>query len=287
MSSGVTVCLTVDYDAVSVWRMHGAVGARGLSRGEFGVTEGAPRLLESLERHGVTATWFVPGITARQYPKSVAGVATAGHEIANHGYFHEDFAALSPDDARSAIRRGNETLAEITGQRPVGARLPGGDLDGVNLEILADEGFLYDSSLIGGYRPSWAHGGHTFDDEGMLQRGAPLRLVELPWSYLASDKAHFEINHSGPLFPTALANPRQLEEVWRDEIDDLIGRDPEGFMMLIVHPQVIGRGSRLAMLERIIEYAQSRSCRFATARTLAEEFRTQHLGIGEAQSRSA
>ena len=96
MSSGVTVCLTVDYDAVSVWRMHGAVGARGLSRGEFGVTEGAPRLLESLERHGVTAIRFVPGITARQYPKSVAGVATAGHEIANHGYFHEDFAAPHP-----------------------------------------------------------------------------------------------------------------------------------------------------------------------------------------------
>jgi peptidoglycan-N-acetylglucosamine deacetylase len=117
MSSGVTVCLTVDYDAVSVWRMHGTVGARGLSRGEFGVTEGAPRLLDSLMRHGVTATWFVPGITARQYPESVAGVARAGHEIANHGYFHDDFAVLSPDEARSAIRRGTETLLEITGQR--------------------------------------------------------------------------------------------------------------------------------------------------------------------------
>jgi peptidoglycan/xylan/chitin deacetylase (PgdA/CDA1 family) len=163
-------------------------------------------------------------------------------------------------------------LERVTGRTPVGVRLSGSDIDGRCLEVIAAQDFLYDSSLCGGYRATWARGQDTFNEDGSVTFGRALDLVELPFNYSLTDFSHFEV-HAALGLPAALPNPRQLGEVWQDEIDDLASREPEGFVMIVVHPQVIGRGSRLAMLERIIEYALELGCRFATGEALAKEFR--------------
>jgi peptidoglycan/xylan/chitin deacetylase (PgdA/CDA1 family) len=252
--------------------MFGSTGAQSLSRGEFGATTGVPRLLELFERLDIATTWFIPGISALQFPEAVASVAARGHEIGNHGHFHEDFAKLSPDEARSAILRANDALLHTTGKQPVGIRLSGSDVDGRCLEIIAEEGFLYDSSLGGGYRARWARARDTFDEDRILHYGTPLDLVELPFDYSVTDFSNFEI--SGSLrFPSAMPNPRQVEEVWVDELHYLAEHEPDGFLMVTIHPQVIGRGARMAMLERVIDNAQQLGFRFATAEAIAREFR--------------
>src|SRR5437879_3036081 len=272
-----TVCMSVDYDAVSTWIAAGQTGARTLSRGEFAVAA-TPPLLEIFQRYGITTTWFIPGTTALQYPDSVAEVARAGHEIANHSLRHEDVGALPVDEMRSSLLRANEILADVTGQRPVGARLPGADLgDGTCLKVLAEEGFLYDSSLLGGCRAFWAPSPHTIDADGLVRRGEPLDMVELPFAWILTDFSQFEFHHGSPQYRALLPNVREVEIVWNDEVDDLVRRDPGGFVMLAIHPQVIGRGSRLAMLERVIEHALERGCRFATCAQLAEEFRAAQV----------
>ena len=68
-----TVCLSFDWDGVSVWMAGGATDARSLSRGEFGPRVGVPRLLELCKRLGITATFFTPGHTAETFPET-AGV---------------------------------------------------------------------------------------------------------------------------------------------------------------------------------------------------------------------
>jgi len=265
--------MSVDYDAVSTWTAAGQTGLRTLSRGEF-AEYATPQLLEIFKRYEITTSWYIPGTTALQYPDSVAQVAGAGHEIANHTLRHEDIAALPLDQMRYSLTRTNEILERITGQRPVGARLTGADLgDGTCLKVMADEGFRYDSSLLGGYRPFWAPSPHTIDAEGLIRRAEPLDMVELPFVWILTDFSQFEFHYGPPQYRALLLNARQVEEVWRDEIDDLIRRDPAGFLMFALHPQVIGRGSRLAMLERVIEYALERKCRFATAAQIADEFR--------------
>ena len=268
-----TICMSVDYDAVSTWIAAGQTGLRTLSRGEF-AEYATPQLLEIFKRYKITTSWYIPGVTALQYPDSVAQVAAADHEIANHTLRHEDIGALPLDQMRYSLTRTNEILERITGQRPVGARLSGADLgDGTCIKVMADEGFRYDSSLLGGYRPFWAPSPHTIDAEGLIRRAEPLDMVELPFVWILTDFSQFEFHYGPPQYRALLLNARQVEEVWRDEIDDLIRRDPAGFLMFALHPQVIGRGSRLAMLERIIEYALDRNCRFATAAQIADEFR--------------
>jgi len=282
-----TICMSVDYDAVSTWIAAGQTGLRTLSRGEF-AAHATPQLLEVFKRYEITTSWYIPGTTALQYPDSVAQVAGADHEIANHTLRHEDIGALSIDQMRYSLTRTNEILERITGRRPVGARLSGADLgDGTCLKVMAEEGFRYDSSLLGGYRPFWAPSPHTIDAEGLIRRDAPLDMVELPFVWILTDFSQFEFHYGPPQYRALLLNARQVEEVWRDEIDDLIGRDPAGFLMFALHPQVIGRGSRLAMLERVIEYALERKCRFATAAEIADEFRATEAAKKRTESTQA
>lgn len=268
-----TICLSVDYDGVSTWIASGQTGLRTLSRGEFGAYA-TPQLLDTFAGYGIRTSWYIPGATALQYPSTVEAVAAAGHEIANHTLRHEDIAALPVDQMRHSLDTTNDILERITGQRPQGARLSGPDLgDGTVLRVMAELGFRYDSSLLGGYRAHWAPSPHSIDADGLIVRGTPLDLVELPFAWILTDFSQFEFHYGPPQYRALLPNARQVEEVWRDEIDDLITRDPGGFIMLTLHPQVIGRGSRLAMLERVIRHALERKCRFVTAAAIAEEFR--------------
>jgi hypothetical protein len=84
----VDVCLTFDFDAVSVWLgTFKAKSPSAVSRGEFGAVA-VPRILDLLRQFDAPSTWYTPGHTADTYPDLVRRVADGGHEIAHHGYCH-------------------------------------------------------------------------------------------------------------------------------------------------------------------------------------------------------
>lgn len=56
---------------------------------------GVPRLLQLFKKHGLTTTWFVPGHSLETFPKEMAAVRDAGHEIGLHGYSHENVGSRS------------------------------------------------------------------------------------------------------------------------------------------------------------------------------------------------
>ena len=83
------VCLTFDFDAISIWiGPHQSNSPSLISRGEFGAVA-VGRILELLDQFGILATFFIPGHTAETYPAITRQVAAAGHEIGHHGYLHE------------------------------------------------------------------------------------------------------------------------------------------------------------------------------------------------------
>ena len=87
----IAVNLGVDFDAQSIW-----LGAFNIptpammARGEFGAMVGAPRLLELHRRYGIRSTWFTPGHTIDTFPEVCRQVQADGHELACHGYYHEN-----------------------------------------------------------------------------------------------------------------------------------------------------------------------------------------------------
>ncbi len=55
-----------------------------------------------------------------------------------------------------------------------------------------------------------------------------------------------------------LAPPSAVEEIWKQDFDYALANCPGGVYDLTMHPQVIGRGHRMLMLERLIDYSEGR-----------------------------
>jgi polysaccharide deacetylase family protein (PEP-CTERM system associated) len=107
-------------------------------------------LLDELAGVGVKATFFVLGETARQHPALVRAMHDAGHEVASHGWDHQRLHRLTPASFRDDVRRSKDALEQITGAAVLGYRAPTFSVvrqTAWALEVLAEEGLLYDSSI--------------------------------------------------------------------------------------------------------------------------------------------
>jgi peptidoglycan/xylan/chitin deacetylase (PgdA/CDA1 family) len=276
-NTGPTVCLTFDFDAISLWI--GPMAARSpssISRGEFGPI-GCQRILRLLEREQIPATFYVTGHTADTYPDQTRAIVAAGHEIGHHGYLHENPLSLeTPEREREVLLRGLEALDRVTGVRPTGYRSPSWDNSPWTVELLLEQGFRYESSLMwNDYTPYWCRTGDVIQTDGPYLFGPEVDLVEMPVSWILDDFPHFEYLSS----PTAgvrpgLSAPSKVEEIWRDDFMYLQREVPDGVFTLTMHPQVIGRGHRMLMLERLIGWMKAQpGTRFSTLGGAAEVFR--------------
>ncbi|GAK13258.1 polysaccharide deacetylase family protein [Geomicrobium sp. JCM 19039] len=74
------ICLTFDFDAISLWLQKDMTSMSSISRGEFGA-EAVPRFLHTLKKRNLKSTWFIPGHTMETYPKICLDIHDDGHEI--------------------------------------------------------------------------------------------------------------------------------------------------------------------------------------------------------------
>jgi len=108
------------------------------------------KLLSLVAQTNSRATFFVLGYVADNYPDLIKRIHDLGHEIGYHGWDHELVYKLSPQEFRQILHRGIECIERLIGKRPIGFRAPQWSINKGSrwaLEILAEEGFVYDSSL--------------------------------------------------------------------------------------------------------------------------------------------
>jgi peptidoglycan/xylan/chitin deacetylase (PgdA/CDA1 family) len=255
-----TVCLTFDFDALSVWLAYDRVTPAMLNRGEYGARVGVPRILELLRRREVAATFFVPGHTVESFPDESEAILAAGHELAHHSYAHIDPSGQSPDEEQADLERAWAVLEKI-GVRPLGFRSPSADLSAVTLELVEELGFLYDSSLMtDDYRPFRPRIGDRVSRGKPLERGREARFWELPICFELDDWVHFQFNFDP--YRKGGAPPSQVLEIWRAEFDFMDANVDCGVLTYCMHPQVIGRGHRIAMLDELIGHCLDAGARF-------------------------
>ena len=264
----VAVSLTFDFDAESAWIGSFKVETpSALSRGAYGAYEGVPRILRLLDKYGLPATFFIPGYTAELHPTETRDIAAAGHEIGHHGYIHEPPHLLSLDEERVMIERGLEALDRIVGVRPKGYRSPSWELSKNTFSLLAEYGFEYDASQLARDRPYWVE-----------DAGKRTDLVEVPGAWELTDSAHFLFAYS-PIYLTGLSAPSKVEEIWRADFDGAYEEGGDICYVLTMHPQIIGRHHRMAMLERIIAYIlEHDDVWFAQMDDIANLFRRREAG---------
>lgn len=113
-------------------------------------------LLELLDAAGARATCFTLGWVAEHHPELVRRLATAGHEIASHGWDHVRVTHQTPAEFRRSVRDSKAALEDLTGAQVLGFRAPSFSIvPGLEwaLDILLEEGYRYDSSLFPVRRP--------------------------------------------------------------------------------------------------------------------------------------
>lgn len=129
-------------------------------------------LLEMLRARGIRATFFMLGPIIDAHRELVRELDAEGQEIACHGMTHKPLWELSPEALRAELRDWRAILRAVDPEiRATGYRAPTFSLDQRTawaLEVLAEEGFEYDSSIfpfknhvygvagapLGPYRPS-------------------------------------------------------------------------------------------------------------------------------------
>jgi peptidoglycan-N-acetylglucosamine deacetylase len=267
-----TVCLSFDFDVISSWLFRGVTTPTPMSRGEFGARVGVGRVLDLLQEHGIPATFFVPGHSCDTFPAHCKRIADAGHEFAHHGYCHEVPATLTRDEEAAVLEKGILAIERVSGKRPAGYRSPSWDLSPHSLELLLGQGFLYDSSLMADdFTPYLCRSGDEGDTTGPYRFGKPVDLVELPVSWLLDDHPHFAWNAQRG---SGHATPSHVEEIWREEFEFMYENVPGGIFTLTMHPQVIGHGHTIRMLDRLIRHMRSRpGVRFAMMEEMARQAR--------------
>jgi peptidoglycan/xylan/chitin deacetylase (PgdA/CDA1 family) len=204
--------------------------------------------LNLLDKYAIKSTFFVPGWTAETYPESVREIVRRGHEIGVHGYKHENLAQLnSKEDEVEIFRKSIDRLQALTGQRPLGFRAPDWELSPYTMENLVKFNFKYDSSLMDNEEP------YAIKSNG---------IVELPVAWSWDDWGPLEVHRRSP---SVVLNG------WIQEFNALYAAKMSYFN-LTMHPQTIGRASRIAMLENLIKAMRRRKgIRFTRCIDLAME----------------
>jgi polysaccharide deacetylase family protein (PEP-CTERM system associated) len=114
------------------------------------VVANTQRLLDLFDQYSTKATFFLVGWVAERFPELVREVHRRGHELACHSFWHRTVYSLTPEEFRRDTRAACQAIEQAAGVRVLGYRAPTWSITADSLwalDILAEEGFVYDSSI--------------------------------------------------------------------------------------------------------------------------------------------
>jgi peptidoglycan/xylan/chitin deacetylase (PgdA/CDA1 family) len=252
----VAVGLSFDFDAETSSLRDSVLSPSPLSQGEYAARVAIPRILVLLDKYKIPATFFVPAITALLHPGEIRMIQEKKrHEIGMHGWIHERNSLLTEDEERELMKKAYQVLKETAGEPPVGIRTPSWDFSPSTLKIIRELGLVYDSSLMADDRPY-----------ELLENGQATGVVELPVEWLLDDYPYFGFDRYSSVRPHS--TPEEVFNIWKEEFNKAY---EEGTcLVLTMHPKYTGHRSRMAMLEKLINYMLSKSgVWFATHKDIA------------------
>lgn len=139
---------TVD---VEDWFQGIPIAADQKCRAEPRLERGMNGLIDLLAQHETRATFFLLGPLAAAYPALVKRLAADGHELGCHGWSHDPVYTMTPDRFRKETLRAARTIEDIASQPVRAYRAAYFSITRAALwalEVLADLGFRYDSSIF-------------------------------------------------------------------------------------------------------------------------------------------
>ena len=214
----------------------------------FGMHGGLRELCGTLGRYGIKATFAVPAVIAEIHGDTVRRLRDEGHEIAAHGFKHEDVSTLSRDEERTRLERTTAILTKVAGVRPSGwfslprqsDKFAGGAVSPNTIDLLVEGGYDYFGNGLADDLP------HYWVSDFASRRS----ILTLPYYYHFDDQFFLLFPKKG----TGLENPDSLLRNWKAELDAQYKRGRQFSMVL--HPHAIGWPNRLHVLEQFLDHAR-------------------------------
>ena len=192
---------------------------------------GYPALLEMYARNEVPITYFVEGWSARQYPREIERILSHGNDLGMHGWTHERWAELPPEEISELTLRATEAIRAVAGTAPRIFRAPGGASTTHTRVLLRELGYQIDASLT-------ESGAVSITPDG---------FACLPYQWVGVDATHWLWNSR---------HPAEVEQIWRAALREAAHKDLP--IVFIWHPHVMGiEPERLALGERLIRHVQN------------------------------
>jgi peptidoglycan/xylan/chitin deacetylase (PgdA/CDA1 family) len=190
------------------------------------------------------ATFAIPAVIAHIHCDLVRSLAAEGHEIAAHGFRHEDVSGLERDEERRRIARTTEILADVAGRKPAGwfslprqgDRYAVGAVSPNTIDLLLEAGYVYHGNGLADDIP------HYWVSDFASRRA----LLTLPYYYHFDDQFFLMFPRKG----TGLEHPDALLRNWRGEFAAQYKRGR--YFHMTLNPQHIGWSNRLQMLDEFL-----------------------------------
>jgi peptidoglycan/xylan/chitin deacetylase (PgdA/CDA1 family) len=171
---------------------------------------------------------------------------------------------MTPQQEADVLRKCLELIEQVAGRRPTGYVAPWWEFSNITNDLLLQHGFTYDHSLMHhDFQPYYVRVGDRWTKidyskaaaEWMkpLVRGQETDLIEIPGSWYLDDLPPMMFIKKSPN-SHGFVNPRDLEQMWRDQFDWVYREYDYAVFTMTIHPDVSGRPQVLLMHERMIDY---------------------------------
>ncbi|GAB7347469.1 hypothetical protein MBLNU459_g4382t2 [Dothideomycetes sp. NU459] len=235
------------------------------------------------DKYDIKTTWFIPGHSLETFPEECRLIAAGGHEIGLHGYSHENPAAMTLEQQTAIMDKCYRLIGEFAGRPPRGMVAPWWESSKEGAELMLKYGLEYDHSFSHhDCQCYWLRTGDEWTpidytkhpDHWMkpLKGGEMTGLCEIPASWYLDDLppimfVRSALTRSLPLSRMFIkkaanshgwVNPKDVEELWLDQFNYHYREEDEFVFPVTVHPDVCGHPHGLLMLERIIEYINTK-----------------------------
>jgi peptidoglycan/xylan/chitin deacetylase (PgdA/CDA1 family) len=216
---------------------------------QFGMHDGLDQLVAVLKRHTVKATFAVPAVMAKIQRERLRTVLADGHEVAAHGFRHEDVSTLDRAEEKARLALTTEVLTDAIGKRPVGwFSLPrrddpfaGGTVSANTMDLLIEGGYSYMGNGLADDIP------HYWVADFATRRA----ILTLPY-YYHFDDLFFDMF---PAKGTGLENPDFLFRNWKAEFDAQYKRGR--YFHMVLHPRASGWGHRVQLLDDFLAHMRN------------------------------
>ena len=225
---------------------------------QYGIIEGAPRILRLLDEHGLRATWTAAGLALQRAPDLARAIAARSDEVCCHGWRWVHQFQMEEAEERDFIRRGRDAIAAVTGTAPVGWLSRYLHTDNTR-RLLAEEGFLYHMDDFSRDVP--------FREDVTLGDGSTRSIVIVPYALDTNDMKFW-------------LTPAYSPEDWlayATRTFDWLHAEGGRMMSLGLHLRIIGRPGRVWALKAFLDHVAAKTGVWVASRAeIAAAFAAQH-----------